>query len=121
MNTDRRRPRIRSRTGKHAWLRSLAALALIGQALAITPAFADTPAAMPAQAPDEEPIVSGGAVVGRFFRQTGGGTGNGYAVREPFFSTMQALGGTSVTGFPGYRWLPIPGFPGRAAPAVRWG
>ena len=99
MNTDRRGTRVRSRTRK-PWLRSLAALALLGQSLAFTPAFADAPAAVTAQAPEEEPIIAGGVEVGRFFRQTGGGTGNGYAVREPFWSALQALGGTGSAGFP---------------------
>ena len=75
--------------------RALAALALIGQSLALSPA----PSVL-AQAPEEQPLLSGSVVVGRHYRQTGGGTGLGYDVREPFYSAMLALGGPTATGFP---------------------
>ena len=72
------------------WSRTLAALAVIGQALAIA-----APPAVMAQAADETPILAGGVEVGRHFTQTGGGTGNGYDVREPYYGAMVALGGTT--------------------------
>src|SRR5688500_15913388 len=75
--------------------RALAALALIGQSLLLSPA----PTVL-AQTPDEQALVSGGVEIGRHFRQAGGGTGLGYDVREPFYSAMLALGGPTATGFP---------------------
>jgi len=84
----------RSRS-KSLWSRTLAALAIVGQTLAIA-----APPAILAQASDETPILAGGAEVGRHFTQTGGGTGNGYDVREPFYGAMVALGGSTAAGFP---------------------
>ncbi len=71
--------------------------ALLLPALSAAPAQA-TPAP---QTPDEQDLLGpNGAVVGRHYRQTGGGTGLGYDVREPFFSVFQALGGPFVVGYP---------------------
>src|SRR5688500_19330033 len=90
---------------RNPFARALAALALIGQSLALSPA----PTVL-AQTPDEQALVSGGAEIGRHFRQTGGGTGLGFDVREPFYSAMLALGGATGTGFPGP--TPFPGVHG---------
>lgn len=55
----------------------------------------------PVQASADEPLVdASGAVVGHHYRQTGGGTGAGYDLREPFFSASSELGGISVIGYP---------------------
>ena len=83
------------RNHRKPFARALAALALIGQSLALAP----VPTVL-AQSPDEEAIVDASGQPGRHFRQTGGGTGLGYDVREPFFSAMEALGGSTAAGFP---------------------
>jgi len=77
-------------------LRFGAAVMLVPLALALLPAAATadpTP-------PDQEPIVIDGQTIGIYYRQTGGGTGLGYEVREPFSSALQALGGPPVAGYP---------------------
>jgi hypothetical protein len=50
--------------------------------------------------PDDEPVFSGGVQAGRHYRQTGGETGLGFDVVEPFFSAMQDLGGVELAGYP---------------------
>ncbi len=84
----------RARTRPRMRLSAAAALVLAALALLPVPSRADSPP------PDQEAIVSGGQTVGIYYRQTGGETGLGYEVREPFYSALQALGGPPVAGYP---------------------
>src|SRR5262249_5336994 len=50
--------------------------------------------------PPEEDIVTGGAVVGRYYRETGGGGGLGFGVNAPFFAPYLGFGGPGDVGYP---------------------
>ncbi len=53
-----------------------------------------------ASAPADEPLTVDGSVVGRHYRQAGGGSGQGFDVTGKYFDKMVALGGVSETGYP---------------------
>src|SRR5688572_16694060 len=74
--------------------RLLAIVLLVSLLAGLTPAYAA------AQGFPEEPLVSGGQVVGRHFRQTAGESGLGFDVTKPFFTALQDLGGVELVGYP---------------------
>ena len=73
---------------------------LLATALLASLLIGQSPAPAAAQAFPEEPLVSGGQVIGRHFRQTGGETGLGFDVTEPFFTALRDLGGVELVGYP---------------------
>ncbi|MBI3972790.1 MAG: hypothetical protein HY332_16055 [Chloroflexi bacterium] len=84
------------------WLRLLIGAVLVVSAtgpLGVAPAGADS-LSQTAPLADEEPVVVGGTVAGLHFRQTGGGTGLGYDVRDAFLTALNELGGPAAAGYP---------------------
>lgn len=97
-------PKKGSRWGRVAPLLlalSLLAAMLVGGVLAAPAPQGAVTGPVAVDVPPDEPLVDAtGVVVGHHYRQTGSGTGAGYDLREPFYSTAAEQGGVSVVGYP---------------------
>ena len=85
------------RTG---WLSRLATRVGLVATLVVSSLAPMTPTMVRAADEPDEAIVEGDVTIGRHYRQTGGDSGNGYDVVNPFYSAMKELGGVDWVGYP---------------------